>query len=81
MMHCYFYRLCRLHPDKIEVLTCLITVLPGGRPHSHFPQMWQFKKIIGRGKFVAVSGHKVAVKGPKKFKYGRRKYFLNPKAN
>jgi hypothetical protein len=37
-------------------------VLPGGRRHGHFPQMWQFKKICGRGKFVAVSGRKVAVK-------------------
>jgi hypothetical protein len=41
-------------------------VLPGGHRHGHFPQMWQFKKIIGRGKFVVVSGRKVAVKGSKK---------------
>jgi hypothetical protein len=39
--------------------------LPGGRRHGHFPHVWQFKKIIGRGKFVAVSGRKVAVKGRK----------------
>jgi hypothetical protein len=32
--------------------------------------MWQFKKIIGRGKFVAVSGRKVAVKDVKKLKCG-----------
>jgi hypothetical protein len=51
------------------------TVLPGGRRHGHFPQMWQFKKIDGRGKFVAVSGRKVAVKGPKRLKSGRRKLF------
>jgi hypothetical protein len=48
-------------------------VLPGGRHHGHFPQMWQFKKIVGRGKFVAVSGRKVAVKGPKRLKCGRGK--------
>jgi hypothetical protein len=30
--------------------------LPGGRHHGHFPQMWQFKKVIDCGKFVAVSG-------------------------
>jgi hypothetical protein len=34
-------------------------VLSGGRRHGHFPQMWQFKKILGRGKFVAVSDRKV----------------------
>jgi hypothetical protein len=38
--------------------------LPDGRRHGHFPQMWQFKKLNGRGKFVAVSGRKVAVEGP-----------------
>jgi hypothetical protein len=38
--------------------------LPDGRRHGHFPQMWQFKKMNGRGKFVAVSGRKVAVEGP-----------------
>jgi hypothetical protein len=48
-------------------------VLPGGRRHGHFPQMWQFEQIFGRGKFVAVSGRKVAVKGPKRFKCGHRK--------
>jgi hypothetical protein len=53
----------------------LCPVLPGGRHHGHFPQMWQFKKIDGRGKFVAVSGRKVAVKGPKRLKCGRRKLF------
>jgi hypothetical protein len=52
-----------------------IAVLPGGRRHGHFPQMWQFKKINGRGKFVAVSGRKVAVKSPKSLKCGRRKLF------
>jgi hypothetical protein len=50
-------------------------VLPGGRRHGHFPQMWQFKKNDSRGKFVAVSGRKVAVKGPKRLKCGRRKIF------
>jgi hypothetical protein len=50
-------------------------VLPGGRRHGHFPQMWQFKKIYGRAKFVAVSGRKVAAKGPKRLKCGRRKLF------
>jgi hypothetical protein len=39
-----------------------VAVLPGGRHHSHFPQMWQFKKINGRGKFIAMSGRV----GPKK---------------
>jgi hypothetical protein len=48
-------------------------VLPGGRRQGHFPQMWQFKKVNGRGKFVAVSGRKVAVRGSKRFKCGRRK--------
>jgi hypothetical protein len=38
--------------------------LPDGRRHGHFPQMWQFKKLNGRGKIVAVSGRKVAVEGP-----------------
>jgi hypothetical protein len=38
--------------------------------------MWQFKKIDGRGKFVAVSGRKVARKGPKRLKSGRRKLFF-----
>jgi hypothetical protein len=33
--------------------------------------MWQFKKIIGRGKFAAISGRKVAVKGSKRLKCGR----------
>jgi hypothetical protein len=37
--------------------------------HSHFPQ------IDGCGKFVAVSVRKVAVKGPKRLKCGRRKLF------
>jgi hypothetical protein len=45
-------------------------VLPGGRP-----KMWQFLKNYGRGKFVAVSGRKVAVKGPKRLNCGRRKLF------
>jgi hypothetical protein len=38
--------------------------LPDGRRHGHFPQMWQFKKMNGRGKIVAVSGRKVAVEAP-----------------
>jgi hypothetical protein len=46
--------------------------MKGGCRHGHFPQMWQFKKIIGRRKFVAVSGRKVAVKGPKTLKCGRK---------
>jgi hypothetical protein len=31
-----------------------LPVLPGGRRHGHFPQMWQLKKICGHGKIVAV---------------------------
>jgi hypothetical protein len=50
-------------------------VLPGGRRHGHFTQMWQLKKIYGRGNFVAVSGHKVAVNSPKRLRCGRRKLF------
>jgi hypothetical protein len=50
--------------------------LPGGRRHGHSSQMWQFEKIYCRGKFVAVSGRKVAVKVPKMLKCGRRKLFL-----
>jgi hypothetical protein len=50
-------------------------VLPGGRRHGHFPQMWQFKKMNGRGKFVAVSGRKVAVKELKRLKCSREKLF------
>jgi hypothetical protein len=50
--------------------------LPGGRRHGHFSQMWQFTQIYCRGKFVAVSGRKVAVKVPKMLKCGRRKSFL-----
>jgi hypothetical protein len=50
-------------------------VLPGGRRHGHFSQMWQFLKIDGRGKFVAASGRKIAVKGPTRLKCGRRKLF------
>jgi hypothetical protein len=38
--------------------------------------MWQFKQIYGRGKFVAVSGRKVAIKVPKMLKCGHRKLFL-----
>jgi len=32
--------------------------LPGGRCHGHFPQLWPYKKGLGREKLVAV---KVAV--------------------
>jgi hypothetical protein len=49
------------------------TGLPGGCGHGHFPQMWQFKKINGHRKFVSTSGRKLAVKGPKSLKCGRRK--------
>jgi hypothetical protein len=55
------------------IVSSPLPVLPGGRHHGHFPQMWQFKIIIGRGKFVSVSGRKVAVKGPKRLKCGRGK--------
>jgi hypothetical protein len=51
----------------------MLSVLPGGRRHGHFPQMWQFKKINGRGKFVAVSGREVAVKVLKRLKCSREK--------
>jgi hypothetical protein len=56
-------------------------VLPGGRRHGHFPQMWQVKKIIGRGKFVAVSGRKVTVKDPKRLKCGLAKKFHKSQEN
>jgi hypothetical protein len=51
---------CRLQGDHLFIITpqppLFCPVLPGGRRHGHFPQMWQFKKIVGYGKYVAVSG-------------------------
>jgi hypothetical protein len=52
--------------------------LPGGRRHGNFSQMWQFEKNNGRGKFVAVRGRNMIVKGPKSLKCGRRKLLYKP---
>jgi hypothetical protein len=36
---------CKERTAKCESY-CTNTVLPGGRRHGHFPQMWQFKKLM-----------------------------------
>jgi hypothetical protein len=51
---------CRHHHQHVGPAAGNITspAVPDGRRHGHFLQMWQFYKLDGRGKLVAV---KVAV--------------------
>jgi hypothetical protein len=64
-----------------DVLLYSVAMLPGGSRHGLFPQMWQFKKIIGRGKFVAVSGRRMAAKGPQFSNVAVESYCINLQTN
>ena len=64
-----YYTKYKYSPDKFTILKFSVgTVhspagLPDGRHHGHFPEKWPFYIFFGRGKFVALSGRKVAMRG------------------